>query len=150
MVNTPYWDTSCILALYVREPLSRQIAASAAKEKQALTSSAILEYEMTFALAAKEARGEIARDSATRVLDKFQNDLRKGRFLLAPLGQDIKLRAAEIARTILKNATGKFLRTLDGIHIATALQLQSPELMTADRKMAEAAKTLGLQVKTFS
>ena len=150
MNNSPYWDTSCILALYVTEPLSRQIAALASKEKQALTSSVILEYEMTFALHAKEAKGKIPPDSAIRVLAKFQSDLRKGRFLLAPLGQDIKIRAAESARTALRNDPPLFLRTLDGIHIATALQLQSSELMTADKRMANAARAIGFSVQEFS
>jgi len=149
-VNSPYWDTSCILALYVTEPLSRQIAALASKEKQALTSSVILEYEMTFAIHAKEAKGEIPTDSASRILEKFQSDLRKGRFLLAPLGQDIKTRAAESARAALLNNPPFFLRTLDGIHIATALQLQTPELITADKRLASAAKALGFSVHEFS
>ena len=148
-MNSPYWDTSCILALYVTEHLSRQIADRAAKEQQALTSSAILEYEMTFALHAKEAKGEIPPASANRVLTKFQSDVRKGRFLLAPLGQDIKTRAAEAARATLRNDPPVFLRTLDGIHIATALQLQSSELITADKRMADAARTLGISVHEF-
>ena len=105
---------------------------------------------MTFALHAKEAKGEIPPDSAIRVLAKFQSDLRKGRFLLAPLGQDIKIRASESARTALRNDPPLFLRTLDGIHIATALQLQSSELMTADKRMANAARALGFSVQEFS
>lgn len=149
-MNSPYWDTSCILALYVTEALSRQIAALASKEKQALTSSAILEYEMTFALHAKEAKGEVPPDSAARALAKFQSDLQKGRFLLAPLGQDIKIRAAEAACATLRNDPPLFLRTLDGIHIATALQLQSVELITADKRMAAAARVLGISVKEFA
>jgi len=149
-VNAPYWDTSCILALYVPETLSRQIAALASKEKQALTSSAILEHEMTFALHSKEAKSEIPPDSAARVLAKFQSDLRKGRFLLAPLGQDIKIRAAEAARATLRNNPPLFLRALDGIHIATALQLQSAELITTDKRMADAARVLDIRVHEFA
>lgn len=149
-MNSPYWDTSCILALYVTDALSRQIAARASKEKQALASSAILEYEMTFALHAKEAKGEIPPDSAARALAKFQSDLHKGRFLLAPLGQDIKIRATEAARATLRNDPPLFLRTLDGIHIATALQLQSVELITADKRMAAAARILGISVQEFA
>jgi len=149
-VNAPYWDTSCILALYVPETLSRQIAALASKEKQALTSSAILEHEMTFALHSKEAKGEIPPDSAARVLAKFQSDLGKGCFLLAPLGQDIKIRAAEAARATLRNNPPLFLRALDGIHIATALQLQSAELITTDKRMADAARVLDIRVHEFA
>ena len=149
-MSTHYWDTSCILALYVAEPLSEQIAAVASKEKQALTSSAILEYEMIFALHAKEAKGEIPPDSAARVLGKFQGDLRRGRFLLAPLGQDISAHAAVVAQAMLRLPTTLFLRTLDGIHIATALQLQSSKIITTDKRMAVAARAHGINVHHFS
>lgn len=149
-MNSPYWDTSCILALYVAEPLSHRIATLASRGKEGLTSSSILEYEMAFALHAKEARGEIPPLSAIRVLKKFQADLEKRRFLLAPLGQDIMSRATEVASASLRNDPPLLLRTLEGIHIATALQLRSSEIITADKRMAQAAKTLGLSVKDFS
>jgi len=64
MVKSAYWDTSSGLALYVPEAITAQTAALALAENKALTSSAILEYEMTFALTAKEARNEIAAGAA--------------------------------------------------------------------------------------
>ena len=145
MVTTTYWDTSCILALYVPEPLSAEAAALAANENRPLTSSVILEYEMIFALHAKEAKGEIPPQSAARVLAQFREDIRKGRFVLAPLGQDIRDAALEIAHAALHAAPPLFVGTFDGVHIATALQLQSSEIVTADKRMAEAAARCGLK-----
>jgi predicted nucleic acid-binding protein len=37
------------------------------------------------------------------------------------------------------------LRILDGIHIATALELGASELITADKKIADAATLLGIK-----
>ena len=142
-----YWDTSCVLALYVPEAISAQAATLAGEENKALISSAILEYEMTFALCAKEARGEISPGAAATVLAKFQSDLQRGRFLLAPLGQDIKVRANRIAANILQSHPPAFLRTLEGIHIATALQLDAREILTADKRMADASRLLGLKTR---
>lgn len=150
MVSQTYWDTSCILALYVHELLSAQVVALAAEEAQALTSSAILEYEMVFALHAKEAKGEIPRGSARRVLSKFQSDLRKGRFLLVPLGRDVVGQASLVARECAHPGQPLFLRTLDGIHIATARTLQSSVLITADKRMAAAAAHIGLRVNCLT
>ena len=113
-----YWDTSCVLALYVPERISSQVSDLASAEKGPIHSSAILEFEMTFAIHAKEARGEIPRGSSERVLSRFQNDLQRGRFLLVPLGIDIKASAKEIAAKSLQTEPTVFLRTLDGIHIA--------------------------------
>ena len=142
-----YWDTSCVLALYVPERISSQVSDLASAEKGPIHSSAILEFEMTFAIHAKEARGEIPRGSSERVLSRFQNDLQRGRFLLVPLGIDIKASAKEIAAKILQTEPTVFLRTLDGIHIATALELGSSELITVDKKMADAANLLGIKAK---
>lgn len=146
-MKAPYWDTSCVLALYVPERISLQVSQLASVEKGPIHSSAILEFEMTFAIHAKEVRGEIPRGSSERVLSRFQTDLQRGRFLLVPLGIDIKASAKEIATEILQMEPTVFLRTLDGIHIATALELGSSELITADKKMADAANLLGITTK---
>lgn len=146
-MKVPYWDTSCVLALYVPEKISTQAAEAASLAKGPIHSSSILEFEMTFAVHAKEARGEIPRGSSARVLLKFQADLQQGRFLLVPLGIDIKARSREIAASTIQAEPPVFLRTIDGIHIATALELGSPELITADRKMADAASLLGITTK---
>ncbi len=146
-MKAPYWDTSCVLALYVPEQISSQASDLASAEKGPIHSSAILEFEMTFAIHAKEAIGEIPSGSSKRLLSRFQTDLQRGRYLLVPLGIDIKASGNEIASRILQTEPPVFLRTLDGIHIATALKLGSPELVTADKKMADAANLLGIKTK---
>ena len=146
-MKSAYWDTSCVLALHVPDMISEQAAQFASEENKALISSAILEYEMAFALCAKEARSEISTGAATTLLAKFQSDLQRGRFLLAPLGQDVKTRASQLAAAILQSHPPAFPRTFDGIHLATALQLDSREIITADKRMADTAILLGLRCK---
>jgi len=146
-VNAAYWDTSCVLALYAPEEISSQAAELASLEKGQIHSSAILEFEMTFAVHAKEARGEIPSGSSGRVLSQFQTDLQRGRFLLVPLGIDIKACTRDIAARSGQAKPPVFLRTLDGIHIATSLEMGSSKLITADRKMADAATLLGIRTK---
>ena len=146
-MKAAYWDTSCVLALYAPEEISSQAAELASLEKGQIHSSAILEFEMTFAVHAKEARGEIPSGGSAKVLSQFQTDLQRGRFLLVPLGIDIKACTRDIAARTLQAEPPVFLRTLDGIHIATALELGSSELITADRKMADAATRLGIKTK---
>ena len=146
-MKAAYWDTSCVLALYAPEEISSQAAELASLEKGQIHSSAILEFEMTFAVHAKEARSEIPSGSSAKVLSQFQADLQRGRYLLVPLGIDIKACTRDIAARTLQAEPPVFLRTLDGIHIATALELGSSELITADRKMADAATLLGIRTK---
>jgi len=139
---------SCILALYIKESLSPQAVALATKQEQALTSSAILEYEMIFALHAKEAKGEIPKRSTIRVLTKFQSDLLRGRFMIAPLGRDIVTQASRIAKDCAQAGLPLFLRTLDGIHIATAIE--ASVIITSDKRMAAAAAHLGVSVNCLT
>lgn len=146
-MKAAYWDTSCVLALYAPEETSSQASELASLEKGPIHSSSILEFEMTFAVHAKEARGEIPHGSSGRVLSRFQTDLERGRFLLVPLGIDIKACAKHIATKSIQAEPPVFLRTLDGIHIATALGLGSTKLITADKKMADAAILLGIKTK---
>lgn len=136
-----------MLALYAPEEISSQAAELASLQNGQIHSSAILEFEMTFAVHAKEVRGEIPSGSSGRVLSQFQTDLQRGRFLLVPLGIDIKACTRDIADRTLQAQPPVFLRTIDGIHIATALKLGSSELITADRKMADAATRLGIKTK---
>jgi predicted nucleic acid-binding protein len=150
LVKAAYWDTSCVLPLYAPEEISTQVVDLVSSVNGQIHSSSILELEMTFAVHAKEARGEIPRGSSGRVLAQFQSDLERGRFLLVPLGIDIKARTRDIAARMHKAQPTVFLRTLDGIHIATALELGSPELVTADRRMADAAGFLGLGTKLLN
>ena len=136
-----------MLALYAPEEISSQAAKLASIEKGPIHSSAILEFEMTFAVQAKEVRGEIPRGSSGRVLSQFQTDIQQGRFLLVPLGIDIKACTKDIAARSVQAKPPVFLLTLDGIHIATALEMGSSELIAADRKMADAATLLGIRTK---
>jgi len=62
-----------------------------------------------------------------------------------PLGIDIKASGKEIAARVLQTEPPVFLSTLDGIHIATSLKLDSSELATADKKMADAENRLGIK-----
>jgi hypothetical protein len=125
--------------------ISTRAAELAALEQGPIHSSSILEYEMTFAVHTKQARGEIPSGSSGRVLTRFQTDLQWGRFTLIPLGIDIKTRTRKIAARTLQAKPPVFLRTLDGIHIATAMELGFARLITADKKMAGAALLLGLK-----
>ena len=141
-----YWDTSCVIALYTPEEISNAVEQLATAQKGPIHSSAILEFEMVFAIHAKESLGEIPPGSGAKVLAKFASHLAAGRFVLSPLGSDIKSCAQSLAATSLRSEEPTLLRTLDGIHIATAIQLRCSEIITADKRMAAAAAMSGLKV----
>lgn len=65
-----YWDTSCLLKLYVAEPDSALFEAHALATHP-LISSEIARFELWTALRRKEAEGRIAPDTAAAVFEGF-------------------------------------------------------------------------------
>ena len=82
-----YWDTSCVLPLYISEPRSAELSELAGSQTDALASSQILAFEFLFAVHARFSRKEIPATFAAKIQRKFLADLAAGRFLLIPLGQ---------------------------------------------------------------
>jgi predicted nucleic acid-binding protein len=145
-VTSRYWDTSCILPLYIPEPDSAALAELAGSADGPITSSQILAFEFLFAVQARVSRRQIPKEFAAKVQRKFLADVDAGRFLIIPLGEDLLPPAAEMSANLARNARGLELRTLDGIHLATALHLGAEEIVTGDKRMRKAAEALGLRV----
>lgn len=140
-----YWDTSCVLKLYCAESDSLAWQGLAAGAEEGLLSSALLSAELAFALARKEARGDIRRGGAKRLHAQFLRDVQAGRFQLIPVGADVLEGAAQLAARCLLARRPVSLRTLDGIHLATAVLMKCPALATADERMQSASAVLGLE-----
>jgi len=143
-VKPRYWDTSCILPLYIPEPGSADLSELAGSQSEPLTSSQILGFEFLFAVHARVARKEIPESFASKVQRKFLSDLDAGRFLLLPLGEDMLVQVVQMTAGLIKRSPVLELRTLDGIHLATAEMLGSEEVVTNDKRMRKAAQALGM------
>lgn len=141
-----YWDTSCVLKLYVQEPDSLEWAAKARTEDLPLRSSALLRAELAFAVRAKEQRGHLRTGGAEGVIRAFEEDLLAGRYELIPVGTDVLDQACQLAALWHNRDLAPPLRTLDGIHLATAHALKCRTLATADDRLAKAAARVGLDL----
>ena len=141
-----YWDTSCVLPLYIPEPGSPELSELASSQSESLTSSQILGFEFLFAVHARVARKEIPVSFASKVQRKFLSDLDAGRFLLIPLSEDMLEQVAQMTSSLTKRSPVLELRTLDGIHLATAQTLGSEEVVTNDKRLRKAVQALGMRV----
>jgi uncharacterized protein len=136
-----YFDTSAVVKLYVDEPGSAEVQALAGRNRA--VSSAILSVEIVSALARRNRSGELSDQAMEKALESFRKDL--------PLLDLVEV-TADI-RTRAEAALLSFpLRTLDAIHIASALfmreVLASPRLLfiTSDRRQHAGASEAGLAV----
>jgi len=143
-----YWDTSSVIKLYTAESDSTLWHSVAVDRTDERVSSALLEAELAFALSQKELRGEVASGGANALLRIFRHDVKVGRFILFPLGADVIRRAAALAKEAAACQPTCPLRTLDGLHLATAAILRCKDIATADVRMKAGAHLLGMTVVT--
>jgi predicted nucleic acid-binding protein len=141
-----YWDTSCVLKLYAAESDSARWRAVAKASAEEFASSALLDLELAYALEQKEVRGELKAGAASHLLGLFREHCRSGQFILYPVGTDVMKVAAELAVRCYRAKEPVSIRTLDGLHLATAMLLKCHAMATADRRMTAAAALLKMPV----
>lgn len=144
-----YWDTSCAVKLYASEPDSSHWSRFIADSDDDHVSSALLDLELTCAFRQKESRGHLKSGGAGKLLLDFRNDVRLGHFQLFPVGADVLARATQIVENCGRQRPSVVLRTLDGIHLATAKLLNCSAIATTDERMKQAAKIAGIQVQEY-
>jgi len=122
-----YVDTSAFVKLIMREPETPALIAALAPEDR-IVASEIMEVEAL--RAARRAGGRAATETARQQLAGVR---------LLPLTRQIRERASDLKP--------EELRSLDAIHIATALELggRLDAMYAYDTRMSAAAEALGLR-----
>jgi predicted nucleic acid-binding protein len=141
-----YWDTSCVIKLYCRESDSNRYLDEVAAATEPLKSSTLLEAELYYAFQQKCLRRETDGATPDDLFEKFLSDVRCGRIQLFPLGADVIDESRNVARICFASQPVVSLRTLDGLHLATARLLNCGRIFTTDDRMTSAAKVVGLGV----
>lgn len=138
-----YWDTSCVVKLYCRESDSEVFLEALANEAEPLRSSSLLEAELFFALQQKWARGETGTRSPESLFEEFLDDVERGRIHLYPVGSDVIEESRRVAQVCFNHQPSIPLRTLDGLHLATARLAHCDRIFSTDLRMKSAAALLG-------
>lgn len=142
-----YWDTSCLLKLYVHEADSDRYLALLHRQMAPVTTSVLGETEFAFAVARRESDGSLGAGAGDELVRLFLRHCGEGRIQLVGVSPSIRELAASIARRFhLREDPPLPLRTLDGLHLATALTQRSRVFVTADTRLATAARLSGMTV----
>jgi hypothetical protein len=134
-----YIDTSVLVKLYIEEPDSE--ACEAIVVGTTLVSSRLLYCEFRSALLGKVSRGIISADLRAEVWQEFEKDVAAHKIRLVSLNDILLQDAAGLLSDLYPNAP---LRTLDALHLATYLSIETGPLFTKDPRMLRAAVQLGL------
>ena len=141
-----YWDTSALLKLYVPEDDSGYFLDSVVTSDQPLVSSAIAAVEMLCALYRKESVGELKRGGALAAHQRFLGDSREGRIVLVPYGEQVFTAAEEIVRLAFRRARPVMVRSLDAIHVASALTARARVMVATDTRLRQVAAMAKLKL----
>jgi predicted nucleic acid-binding protein len=141
-----YADTSFLVSLYVFDDNSPQASAIFAKLSLPILLTPLLEAEIVNAFNLRIFRKESREKQIQTSLQLFGKDVRSGVFELKSFSNEIFRQASQMS----SRRTAKFgTRTLDLLHVASALLLQTESFCTFDKKQAELAHAEGLLVQEY-
>jgi predicted nucleic acid-binding protein len=138
-----YADTSFLFSLYVPDANSPAAAAIMKRIRPPLLATDFAEFELTNALNWRIFRKELRASEEQAVLLSFSMDVHAGLIRIAPISAATFAHAQRIARTHTRLLG---TRSLDVLHVASALALRASSFYTFDKNQARLAGALGLRV----
>lgn len=138
-----YVDPSALLKLYLHEPESRAMAGWRAKCSTPLAVTLHGRVEMINGLALAYQRGFLGPAPFQVALATLEEDFEQGRYRPADLlWRAVLKRAADFSRQY----TAVFgTRTLDVLHVASAVELGLKRFVTFDKRQRQLALAVGLK-----
>lgn len=137
-----YADTGFLVSLYGQDDHSAA-ATALVKSKPIFILTALGEAEFSSALELRVFRKEWTRQEARSVRDLFLQHQADGVFRPAPLGSEIWEKALALAR---RHSSKLGTRTLDLLHVASALTLKPDGFYSFDERQRKLAKAEQLRV----
>lgn len=143
-MSQPYFDTGLVLKLIVEEPLSEVIQKWLELRSVPVPYTLLVELEVENTLQAKYFRKEIDARQFRSCQKLIQELIADGKFCRPQLSmEEVMMESFEVMPKVTAQ-TG--CRTLDLLHVVSAIKLGYEEFVTADRRQAEAARLLDLKV----
>lgn len=141
-----YADSGFIVSLYrPSEGLSREARKTLKQSDGAVILSPLSLLEIRNALNMAIGRGEMGETERDAVLDDIRQQLESGYFRMAGTSQsEIYAKAEELSNRHTKTLA---TRSLDLMHVATAILCKAKRFLSTDTRQREAAKAEGLEVK---
>jgi predicted nucleic acid-binding protein len=138
-----YADTSFLVSLYVLDANSERAAAQIKRATLPILLTSFGELELANALFLRVFRNELAASKVRAAHALFRKDIADGVFQWKPLSGDMFGKAGQIAQ---RRTPQLGTRTLDVLHVASALVLEANSFYTFDRTQAKLASAEGLRV----
>jgi predicted nucleic acid-binding protein len=141
-----YWDTSVLLKLFVEEHDSTFFTALIEEAGAVIHTSELSPLELLRAFWGKRLDGAIVRGAETTLMRRFERQVEMGRIILVPLGTEVGREFEAVLRACYARRRPIRVRTLDALHVASALAWKANEIVCTDVRMREAAGALGMDI----
>jgi predicted nucleic acid-binding protein len=141
---TVYFDTGLLIKVYVPEDGSELADELLKNASPPVPFTHLHRIEMRTALRLKQFRGEIDSEALGKTLEMIQADLSAGLFEMPRYDLEAAYDRAEEISARFAAKTGA--RTLDILHVATALELGLRNFASLDKRQREVAALAGLSV----
>jgi predicted nucleic acid-binding protein len=139
-----YIDTSVIVKLYSLEPNSLEVSRWIRKNNEAIPLTNLHELEFNNAIRLKQFRKEISSDQANQILSRFDDHKKEGIYYHPKLNwTDIWTSSIDLS---IRHMGIVGSRSLDILHVASAIELKFSRFVTLDIRQADLAKRAGLKV----
>ena len=138
-----YADTSFLVSLYVLDANSEKAASHMQQAKLPFLLTTFGELELTNAISLRLFRRELTPSKVKAARALVQKDLMDGVLLAKPMTMNNFEKAMRMARGRTPQLG---TRTLDILHVASALELKAEMFYTFDHNQARLGKTEGLLV----
>jgi predicted nucleic acid-binding protein len=136
-----YADSSFVVSLYVESQHSLT-AEALLRQRPRIYLTPLILAEWAHAVAGQVFRGQMSASDALRVDNEFENDRKIGLWFEVAIPEDAFELCADLAR---RHGTKIGVRTLDSLHVASALELKAERFWTFDERQAKLARAEGLK-----
>jgi predicted nucleic acid-binding protein len=137
-----YADSSFFVSLYMNDAHSGEVQRRMARQPR-IWLLPLHRVEWAHAIAQHVFRGAISPVEAAQFYSAFEADRKLQLFL----EQDTPATACDVAVELArKHVSTLGCRTLDTLHVASALELGAHEFWSFDRRQAKLAKAVGLKI----
>ena len=135
-----YADSSFLVSLYSLDVHSARAAQTVLRSEPAIFLTPLTELELTNALQLRAFRKEASASEIRAARNELQSHIDNGFFTPAAM----PLTVYEVARRIaLRQSAAMGTRTLDILHIASAILLRAEKFWTFDERQAKLAEAVG-------
>ena len=143
-----YVDTSVIVKLYIKEEYSQESSNWLKENNEAIPLTSFHELELINAIHLKQFRYEITLDETHLIMLKFEEHEKCGIYYRPQLDwSEILTHAIDLSK---KHSASIGSRSLDILHVASALSINADRFLTFDDRQTRLAALAGLKIETIN